>query len=45
MPGNDAAFPPAKPIIKQCEGVKLSPYLDSARIPTIGWGTISYPNG
>lgn len=27
------------------EGLKLSAYLDSASIPTIGIGTIKYPNG
>lgn len=27
------------------EGCKLSPYLDDAGVPTIGIGTIRYPNG
>ena len=27
------------------EGLKLRPYLDSANIPTIGYGTLRYPNG
>lgn len=27
------------------EGVKLTPYLDSVKIPTIGIGTTVYPNG
>lgn len=27
------------------EGLYLDPYLDSAKIPTIGIGTIAYPNG
>jgi lysozyme len=31
--------------IKSFEGFKSSPYLDSANIPTIGYGTILYPNG
>ena len=44
-PGDAAVLPLAEPIIKQFEGLKLSPYLDSAGIPTIGWGTIQYPNG
>jgi lysozyme len=44
-PGDAAVLPLAEPIIKQFEGMKLSPYLDSAGIPTIGWGTIQYPNG
>jgi lysozyme len=32
-------------LLKSFEGLKLEPYLDSAGIPTIGWGTIMYPNG
>ena len=32
-------------LIKQFEGFKPKPYLDSASIPTIGIGTIRYPNG
>lgn len=32
-------------LIKSFEGFKASPYLDSADIPTIGFGTISYPDG
>jgi lysozyme len=44
-PGDAAVLPLAEPIIKQFEGLELSPYLDSAGIPTIGWGTIQYPNG
>lgn len=32
-------------LIKKFEGLRLRPYLDSARIPTIGYGTIKYPNG
>lgn len=31
--------------IAQMEGIRLKPYLDSAKIPTIGIGTITYPNG
>lgn len=31
--------------IKGFEGFKGSPYLDSAGIPTIGYGTIMYPDG
>lgn len=27
------------------EGLYLKPYLDSAKVPTIGIGTIAYPNG
>jgi lysozyme len=32
-------------LIKSFEGLKLNPYLDSVNIPTIGFGTIRYPNG
>ncbi len=32
-------------LIVSFEGLKLSPYLDSAGIPTIGYGTILYPDG
>lgn len=32
-------------LIKQWEGCKLKPYLDSVKIATIGIGTIKYPNG
>jgi lysozyme len=32
-------------LLKQFEGLRLSAYLDSAGIPTIGYGTIRYPNG
>lgn len=31
--------------IKHFEGCKLSPYLCSANVPTIGWGNTMYPNG
>jgi len=31
--------------IKSEEGCKLHPYLDSASIPTIGFGCIAYPSG
>lgn len=31
--------------IKQWEGFKSIPYLDSAGIPTIGYGSIVYPDG
>jgi lysozyme len=44
-PGDDAVFPLCMPIIKQFEGFRAAPYLDSASIPTIGYGTIEYPNG
>lgn len=36
---------PGLDLIKSFEGLKLTPYLDSAKIPTIGWGTILYENG
>lgn len=32
-------------LIKQFEGLKLKPYLCSASVPTIGYGTTIYPNG
>ena len=32
-------------LIKSFEGFRASPYLDSAGIPTIGYGTIMYPDG
>ncbi len=32
-------------LLAQFEGLKLEAYLDSVRIPTIGYGTIKYPNG
>jgi lysozyme len=44
-PGDDAVFPFCAPIIKQFEGFRASPYLDSIGKPTIGYGTIQYPNG
>jgi lysozyme len=31
--------------IKSFEGFDASPYLDGAKIPTIGYGTIMYPDG
>jgi lysozyme len=44
-PGNSAVFPFASPLIKQFEGFRAAPYKDSAGIPTIGYGTIQYPDG
>jgi len=32
-------------LIKKFEGLFLNAYLDPIGIPTIGWGTIKYPNG
>ena len=32
-------------LIKHFEGIYLNAYLDAAKIPTIGRGTIRYPNG
>lgn len=32
-------------LLIELEGIYLKPYLDSAKIPTIGIGTIRYPNG
>ena len=44
-PGDAAVFPFCMPIIKQFEGFRAKPYKDSAGIPTIGYGTIQYPDG
>lgn len=44
-PGDDAVFPVCVPIIKEFEGFRAAPYRDSAGIPTIGYGTIRYPDG
>lgn len=35
----------AASIIACFEGFRSAPYLDSASVPTIGYGTIRYPNG
>ena len=32
-------------LIKSFEGLNLKPYLDAVNIPTIGYGTIEYPDG
>lgn len=32
-------------LIKSFEGLFLKPYLDPIQIPTVGYGTIKYPNG
>lgn len=32
-------------LIMSFEGLKLAPYLDTAGVPTIGYGTIMYPSG
>lgn len=32
-------------LIKSFEGLKLTAYLDSVKVPTIGYGTIKYPDG
>jgi lysozyme len=44
-PGDAAVFPLCVPLIKQYEGFRAKPYKDSAGIPTIGYGTILYPDG
>ncbi len=44
-PGDDAVIPLCMPLIKKFEGFRGTPYKDSAGIPTIGYGTILYPNG
>lgn len=32
-------------LVKHFEGCYLKAYLDSVKVPTIGWGTIVYPSG
>ena len=44
-PGDNAVFPVCTGLLKQFEGFRSSPYLDSVGVPTIGYGTISYPGG
>ena len=44
-PGDDAVFPICMPIIKQFEGYRAAPYLDSVGVATIGYGTTLYPDG
>ena len=44
-PSDAAVFPLCLPVIKQFEGFRAKPYKDSAGIPTIGYGTIRYPDG
>jgi lysozyme len=44
-PGDTAVFPLCTDLLKQFEGFRAAPYLDSVGIPTIGYGCISYPGG
>src|ERR1700761_3645367 len=44
-PGDTAVFPVCTALLKQFEGFRAAPYLDSVSVPTIGYGTISYPGG
>lgn len=44
-PGDNAVFPICLPIIKQFEGFRSHPYLDSVGVATIGYGTTHYPDG
>ena len=32
-------------MIKEFEGIYLNAYMDPSNTPTIGWGTITYPDG
>ncbi len=32
-------------LIEEFEGLRLNAYLDPVGVPTIGYGTIAYPNG
>ena len=44
-PGDSAVFPVCSTLLKQFEGFRAAPYLDSVGIPTIGYGCITYPGG
>ncbi|MGH6871796.1 MAG: lysozyme [Rhizomicrobium sp.] len=44
-PDIEELVPVAGPLIKQFEGFRAKPYLDSVGVATIGYGTISYPDG
>ncbi|HJW42060.1 MAG TPA: lysozyme [Rhizomicrobium sp.] len=44
-PGDAAVFPICLPIIKQFEGFRAAPYLDSVGVATVGYGTTHYPDG
>jgi lysozyme len=44
-PGDTAVFPFCISLLKQFEGFRTAPYLDSVGVPTIGYGTIQYPGG
>lgn len=37
--------PGAVELIKKFEGYRSKPYLDSKKVPTIGFGTVYYPSG
>jgi GH24 family phage-related lysozyme (muramidase) len=45
VPAQEDYLKPAVEMIKEFEGIYLNAYLDPVGIPTIGWGTIRYPNG
>lgn len=43
--GKYTLSPNGMELLAQFEGLRLEAYLDSANIPTIGYGTIKYPSG
>lgn len=43
--GHALDLAPALEVIKEFEGYFSKAYLDPVNIPTIGWGTIAYPDG
>ena len=45
LPNLDKVLDVAVPFIGKEEGLRLQPYLDSVNVPTIGYGTITYPDG
>lgn len=45
FPQEDEVLKIAMPLIIEFEGLKLTPYLCSAGVPTIGYGSTQYANG
>lgn len=41
----DAVTPAGCLLLRQFESCRLTAYLDTAGVPTIGWGTTHYPDG
>lgn len=44
-PDEKAVIDKAAPLVVQFEGLRTKPYMCPAGVPTIGYGTTSYPNG